>query len=152
MGADDAVEYRAMLEGVELGTEATRTGIIDNARNSGYIQLKKDVYTILPGGIYLIESLKRMNIVMDKFKTSEMGKALKKVFRGEYDVLDSVNMAKEEIARYFSQTEQLPLEEDTDIGFFGDVIGTCPLCGSEVMRRAEPSFAQQASRFQAQER
>ncbi len=134
VGADDAEEYRAMLEGVELGTEATRTGIIDNARSSGYIQLKKDVYTILPGGIYLIESLKRMNIVMDKFKTSEMGKALKKVFRGEATVTESVNFAIDEIAGYFSDTVTLSMEEDTDIGFFGDVIGTCPLCGSEVKR------------------
>ncbi len=133
MGADDAEEYRAMFEGVELGTEATRTGIIDNARNSGYIQLKKDVYTILPGGIYLIESLSRMNIVMDKFKTSEMGKALKRVYRGEIEIEDSVNMAIQEIEQYFHAPEQ-PLEEDTHTGFFGDVIGTCPLCGSEVKR------------------
>jgi len=74
MGADDIEEYRAMLEGVELGTEATRTGIIDNARKSNYIQLKKDVYTILPDGIYMIESLDRLNINMDKFKTSEMAR------------------------------------------------------------------------------
>ena len=134
MGADDAEEYRAMFEGVELGTEATRTGIIDNARNSGYIQLKKDVYTILPGGIYFIEALARMNIVMDKFKTSDMGKALNKVYRGEIAVQDSVNMAVEEISRYFEVKETLPLEEDTDIGFFGDVIGKCPLCGENVIR------------------
>lgn len=134
MGADDAEEYRAMFEGVELGTEATRTGIIDNARNSGYIQLKKDVYTILPGGIYFIESLARMNIIMDKFKTSEMGKALKRVYRGEIAVQDSVAMAEEEIRQYFGTTEALPAEEDTDVGFFGDVIGTCPLCGNEVKR------------------
>ncbi len=134
MGADDAEEYRAMLEGVELGTEATRTGIIDNARNSGYIQLKKDVYTILPGGIYLIESLARMNIVMDKFKTSEMGRALKKVYRGELAITDSVEMAVSEIAPYFGEVAPLPQEEETDIGFFGDIIGKCPLCGSDVKR------------------
>ena len=134
MGADDAEEYRAMLEGVELGTEATRTGIIDNARSSGYIQLKKDVYTILPGGIYLIESLARMNIVMDKFKTSEMGKALKKVYRGELAVSDSVEMAVSEIAPYFGEVAPLPQEEATDIGFFGDIVGKCPLCGSDVKR------------------
>ncbi len=133
MGADDAEEYRAMFEGVELGTEATRTGIIDNARNSGYIQLKKDVYTILPGGIYLIESLSRMNIVMDKFKTSEMGKALKKVYRGEMKISDSVHMAIDEISQYFHKLEA-PLEEDTDTGFFGDSVGRCPLCGAEVKR------------------
>lgn len=133
MGADDAEEYRAMLEGVELGTEATRTGIIDNARNSGYIQLKKDVYTILPGGIYLVESLARMNIVMDKFKTSEMGKALKKVYRGEIAIEDSVGMAVGEIERYFN-APVLPVEEDNDIGFFGDLIGKCPVCGEDVKR------------------
>ena len=134
MGADDAEEYRAMFEGVELGTEATRTGIIDNARKSGYIQLKKDVYTILPDGIYLIESLERLHISMDKFKTSEMGKALKRVFRGEIQIEDSVRLATEEIAGYFGSTQDVPIEEDQDIGFFGDVVGPCPLCGADVRR------------------
>ena len=134
MGADDAEEYKAMLEGIELGTEATRTGIIDNARKSEYIQLKKDVYSILPNGIYLIESLAHLNISMDKFKTSEMGRALKKVFRGEMLIEDTVELAKEEIARYFSKEQELPIEEETDTGFFGDVIGNCPLCSSPVKR------------------
>ena len=133
MGADDAEEYRAMFEGVELGTEATRTGIIDNARKSGYIKLTKDVYTILPDGEYLIESLDRMKINMDKFKTSEMGKALKKVYRGEMTIDDTVNMAKNEIAGYFKR-EELPIEEETDTGFFGDEIGKCPMCGGTVKR------------------
>ena len=133
MGADDAEEYRAMLEGVELGTEATRTGIIDNARKSNYIQLKKDVYTILPDGIYMIESLDSLNINMDKFKTSEMGKALKRVYKSEMAVDDTVTLAKDEIKGYFFN-EQKPPETDTDIGFYGDVIGKCPLCGNDVKR------------------
>jgi DNA topoisomerase-3 len=134
VGADDAEEYRAMLDGVELGTEATRTGIIDNARKSGYIQLKKDVYTILPDGEYLIESLERMNISMDKFKTSEMGRALKRVFRGEMPIDDAVGLAVGEISRYFAPIPERPIEEDTDTGFFGDVVGKCPLCSAEVKR------------------
>ena len=76
---DDSEDYRAMFEGLELGTEATRTGIIDNARKSKYIELKKDVYSILPGGEFLIESLDQMQISMDKYKTCDMGKA----FEGE---------------------------------------------------------------------
>ena len=134
VGADDAEEYRAMLEGVELGTEATRTGIIDNARKSGYIQLKKDVYTILPDGIYFIESLERLGISMDKFKTSEMGKSLKRVFRGEMPISDSVQMAKDEIAQYFMPSAAVTPEDDRDTGFFGDEIGACPLCGAVVKR------------------
>ena len=134
VGADDAEEYKAMFEGVELGTEATRTGIIDNAKKSGYIQLKKDVYTILPEGIHFIESLDRMNISMDKFKTSEMGKALKKVFRGEMQISDSVQLAVDEISKYFETAPDLPPEEDTDIGFYGDIVGKCPLCQSDIKR------------------
>ena len=134
VGADDAEEYKAMFEGVELGTEATRTGIIDNARKSGYIQLKKDVYTILPDGAYLIESLERMNISMDKFKTSEMGRALKRVYRGEASIDDTVQLATEEIGKYFVPAQELPLEEDTDTGFFGDIVGKCPVCNGDVKR------------------
>lgn len=130
---DDAEEYRAVFEGLELGTEATRTGIIDNARKSKYILLKKDVYTILPEGEQLIESLADMKISMDKYKTSEMGKALKRVFRGELSVRESVDFAKKEISEVFIKREEPP-EIDTDDGFIGDSAGKCPLCGSEVIR------------------
>ena len=128
---DDTEEYRAMLEGVELGTEATRTSIIDNARKSRYIDLKKDVYTILPGGIHLIESLEDMHITMDKYKTCEMGRSLKKVFRGTLSVDESVALACEEIAAVFRNADA---EQDSGTGFFGDEVGECPLCHSRVRR------------------
>ena len=133
VGSDDAEEYKAVFEGLELGTEATRTGIIDNARKSGYIALTKDVYTILPGGEYLIESLDRLGIQMDKFKTSEMGKALKKVFRGEMTVEGSVALAAAEVREVFESRADT-IEEDTDIGVFMEEIGACPLCGKPVIR------------------
>ena len=122
-----------MFEGLELGTEATRTGIIDNARKSGYIMLKKDVYTILKDGEFLIEALMRMGINMDKYKTAELGKALKKVYRSECSILDSVHLAEQEIAAVF-QKKAVPPELDADDGFMGDAAGTCPLCGGEVRR------------------
>ncbi len=126
---DDTEDYRAIFEGLELGTEATRTGIIDNARKSGYIELKKDVYYILPGGEYLIETLSYMQISMDKYKTSEMGQALKRVYHGKSTVEEAVELAKGEIASVFGK-------EDTehDFGFFGQEIGTCPMCGKPIVR------------------
>ena len=71
---------------------------------------------------------------MDKYKTSEMGKALKKVFRGEMQIQDSVELAVNEISRYFQAPAEVSLEEDRDIGFFGDVVGLCPICRAEVKR------------------
>ena len=130
---NDEEEYKAVFEGLELGTEATRTGIIDNARKTGYIALKKDVYTILPDGEFMIESLSRMGISMDKYRTSELGKALKKVFRGEITVDESVSLAAKEIASVFASKDGSDLAK-TDIGFMGDVVGKCPLCSSDVVR------------------
>ncbi len=131
---DDADDYRAIFEGLELGTEATRTGIIDNARKSGYINLKKDVYTILEGGEYLIETLERLGIVMDKYKTSEMGKALKRVFRGEISAADSVALAEGEIREIFRNGGTSSVPENVSTGTLGEIVGTCPKCKKNVIR------------------
>ena len=124
----DEEEYKAIFKGLELGTEATRTGIIDNAKKSGYISLNKDVYRIEKGGRFLIEQLKDMNISMDKYKTSQLGQALKRVYRSEITIDDSVKIAKEEIASVFNNDKNL------GTGFYGDEIGICPLCGGKVIR------------------
>ena len=124
----DEEDYKAIFEGLELGTEATRTGIIDNAKKSGYISLKKDVYHIENGGRYLIEQLVDMNISMDKFKTSQLGQALKKVFRGEMSIFESVIMAQNEISEVFKNNP------DEGTGFYGSKVGECPLCGQDVVR------------------
>lgn len=130
---DDREEYRAIFEGLELGTEATRTGIIGNAIKSQYITLKKDTYYLLPGGAYLIEELARMGIEMDKYKTSALGQALKKVYRGEIKVEDSVAIARGEIEAVFRPRQELP-QNDTETGLYGDEVGTCPLCGGKVVK------------------
>ena len=134
IGADDSEDYRAIFEGLELGTEATRTGIIDNARKSGYIDLKKDVYTILPGGEFLIESLLQMQINMDKYKTSQLGQALKRVYRGNMSVGDSVRLAEGEINEIFLKKTDESFAKNSDTGFFGDVVAKCPLCGRDLRR------------------
>ena len=130
---EDTEDYKAIFEGLELGTEATRTGIIDNAKKSRYIDLKKDVYTILPDGIFLIESLVKLHISMDKYKTSEMGQALKKVFHGQMTVRESVVLAQAEISRIFSQMPPKIEKPPVDHGKIGEIMGVCPKCGKNVI-------------------
>ena len=132
---DDADDYRAIFEGLELGTEATRSGIIDNAKKSGYITLKKDVYQILPDGEYFIEALNSLEISMDKYKTSELGKALKKVYHKEMTIDESVELAKREISEVFTLGEKnsAPVP-DVDTGKLGQIAGACPICGKNVIR------------------
>ena len=134
---DDSEEYKAVFLGLELGTEATRTGIIENAKRSKYIALKKDVYTILPDGEYLVSALDQMNIDMNKYKTAEMGKALKSVYRREMTVSESVALAEREIREIFAQKDALPGQLPGDsgqTGKLGEIVGDCPLCGAHVVR------------------
>lgn len=130
---DDSEEYRAVFEGLELGTEATRTGIIGNAVKSKYIELKKDVYYILPDGEYLITQLVAMGISMDKYKTAEMGRALKKVFHGKMNVPSSLEIAKQEISDVFSAAGNAK-DNSLYTGFNGETVGVCPYCGKNVVR------------------
>ncbi len=131
---DDAEDYRAIFEGLELGTEATRTGIIDNALKSEYIALNKDVYTIQKRGEYLIETLKLLGISMDKYKTSEIGQALKKVYKGEMKFGTSLLLAQREISAVFASSSPVSPEKDINIGISGEEIGACPKCGKTVTR------------------
>lgn len=126
---NDDEDYKAIFKGLELGTEATRTGIIDNAKKSKYISLKKDVYYIENGGKFLIEQLTDMKISMDKYKTSQLGQALKKVYRGEITVDDCVKEAETEISEIFSHSH-----DENGNGFYGDVVGICPKCGKKLIR------------------
>ena len=132
---NDEEDYRAIFEGLELGTEATRTGIIENAKQSEYIALNKDVYTILPKGRYLIETLSLLGISMDKYKTSQVGQALKKVYKGEISIRASLRLAQSEIAEVFARGASVGnANADMNIGMFGDEIGVCPLCQKKVVR------------------
>lgn len=125
---NDDEDYKAIFKGLELGTEATRTGIIENAKKNGYISLKKDVYHIEREGRYLIEQLSALKISMDKYKTSELGQALKKVYRGEINIDQSVAMAKQEISEVFER------DKTDDIPFYGEQVGKCPVCGSNIIK------------------
>ena len=47
---EDAEDYKNILEGVEIGTVATRTGIISNAKSYGYITQENSNYSITSKG------------------------------------------------------------------------------------------------------
>ena len=71
---------------------------------------------------------------MDKYKTSELGQSLKKVYKGECTINDSVALAQNEIQSVFDLSKDVEVEKDTNIGLYGDVAGICPSCGGKVVR------------------
>lgn len=123
----DDSDYKAMLDGLEIGTEATRSGIIDSAINSQYISLDKATYRILPRGVQLIEIIEKLEIDMSKEKTSELGKFLKDVYKGNKSIEEVVDIAKIEIQEIFDKDVQIEKIETRNI------IGNCPKCSKNIL-------------------
>lgn len=139
MEEDDIEEYKAMFLGVELGTEATRSSIIDNAIKSKYISLKDNVYKLEPGGKYYVETLNQLNANMPKEKTAELGKALKRVFRSEITIDDAVELAKKEISEIIKNNLDVHIDLSKRVYEFKkeQVICKCIHCGKEVIETSK---------------
>jgi len=123
-------EYRAILEGVEIGTEATRTGIIEKCVKEGYISQKGQNYSIEALGEDLIQSLDRLNIDFYKEKTVEFSKLLKRVARGNISLDNIVETTRDELKKIISQ--DIKIEQVVKDRPDKEKIGACPKCGQNI--------------------
>jgi DNA topoisomerase-3 len=127
---NDEDDYKALFDGLEIGTEATRPSIIAGAIKSEYIALEKTNYVILPKGKYYVECLDKLGIDMSKEKTVFLGKALKDVYKGNMTIEESLSVVNAEISRIVNsqvQIEQMANDHQKDS------IGKCPRCGKKVI-------------------
>ncbi|MBD8045798.1 DNA topoisomerase [Clostridium faecium] len=126
--ADDD-DYKAMLEGVEIGTEATRTGIIENAKKYNYISENKSILSIEPLGIKLIETLNKLNVNLYKDKTIELSKSLKKVYKNEIEISKAVELAAMELEEIISNGKNIEIQT---VKIEKEIIGKCLRCGKNI--------------------
>lgn len=123
--------YKDMLSGCEIGTEATRSGIIENAKKYGYISEKKSVLSIEPIGVKLIETLDKLQVNLYKEKTVELSKGLKKVYSSEMQIDELVDLVSVELVDIVDAAKDIEIEkicsEDNK-----EVIGKCPRCGANI--------------------
>lgn len=122
-------EYKALLEGIEIGTEATRTGIIETCKKREYISQKASNYSIEALGEKLIENLDKLEINLYADKTVEFSKILKKIYKGEAKVEEAIDMTAEELKGIISKDIEL---EKIDKNELKEVIGECPVCKKPV--------------------
>lgn len=125
-------EYKAMFEGVEIGTEATRTPTIEKCKAEGYFSQSKGSFSIEEKGIYLIETLNKLEIDLYAARTMVFSKALKKVYKEEMQIKDLIKLTEEEIGKIVNSNVEIEkkVEEDTR-----EIIGICPMCGKNVYER-----------------
>lgn len=122
----DDDEYKSMLEGIEIGTVATRTPTIEKLKEYGYISQKKSTYSIEPLGENLIEVLNKLNINLYAERTVIFGKLLKQVYKNEKNIEDVIKTAYEELDNIIKQDIEIEkINKDDNL----ESLGTCPMCG-----------------------
>jgi len=130
-------EYKAMLKGVEIGTEATRTGIIENAKKYEYISQKGSNFSVEQLGKTVIETLDKLNIDLYKGKTVEFSILLKDVYKGNSSINDTINKVSEELKYIINQKIEIPkVYNDSD----REVIGICPRCGKNIYENSKAFY------------
>ncbi|MGL4393313.1 MAG: DNA topoisomerase, partial [Fusobacteriaceae bacterium] len=135
-GDSEDEEYKAILQGIEIGTEATRTGIVENAKRYGYISQKGSIFSIEPLGEKLIEILDKLQINMYKEKSVEFSKLQKKVYKGEAKINDLTSLTEKELTTVISSNIKIERFESEYNGVVAEdkreIIAKCPKCGKNI--------------------
>lgn len=129
---NDDNEYRNLLDGLEIGTEATRSTIIATAIASNYIKLNKITYTIEPDGETLVDNMATLGIDMSKEKTAMMGKSIKDVYKGQSTIKNVVGEVKGELEQIIGQNVELKRYEKPE-PTEKEILGECSRCKQPVL-------------------
>lgn len=128
--SNDDDEYKAILEGCEIGTVATRSGIIKNAKRYEYIKEIESHLECEEKGIKLIEALEKLKINLDKEKTVEFGKQLKNVYKGNIEINNIVDEVKDELNNIIANGSSIQIDriysQKNNKKFKS--LGVCPVC------------------------
>ena len=132
---DDTQEYREIMKGVEIGTEATRTGIIENAKKYGYITSEKQNFSITEKGIKLIELLDLLHINLYAEKTVEFSILQKDIYNNRKNISDIIEKTKSELQNIINQDVEVEKFEKEM-----EVIGKCPKCNSNIYENSKSYY------------
>ncbi|EFS20892.1 DNA topoisomerase [Fusobacterium gonidiaformans 3-1-5R] len=123
-------DYKMLLEGIEIGTVATRTPIIQKAQEYEYITLKNSQYSITPFGEKVIQLLDDLQINLYKEKNIEFSQKLKKVYHGMLSVEDTVSET-------WGTLQEIIRKDLTSSIVFTEEVGICPKCGKQVLDKSK---------------
>ena len=132
---DDTQEYREIMKGIEIGTEATRTGIIENAKKYGYITSEKQNFSITEKGIKLIELLDLLHINLYAEKTVEFSMLQKDIYNNRKNINDIIEKTENELQNIINQDVEVEKFEKEM-----EVIGKCPKCNSNIYENSKSYY------------
>ncbi len=137
---EDAGETEILKEIEGLGTEATRSGIIETIKRHGYIEVKKNIVSITEKGRVLCEAIEG-NLLASPAMTAKWEAYLKKIGTGN----GSSELFLGSIAKYLNQLiqdvptqlQQKSFHMTTETFTSKKEVATCPTCqkGTIVSRK-----------------
>ncbi|WP_281975004.1 type IA DNA topoisomerase [Halobacillus litoralis] len=138
-GIEDEEEMEILKEVEGLGTEATRSGIIETIKRHGYININKNIVSVTKKGEILCQSIQG-NLLSSPSMTAKWETYLKKIGNGE----GTSNHFITSIARFLEKLiqdapQQLKikeLEQSIAIAQKNNTIAACPTCNKgEIIQR-----------------
>lgn len=128
-------DYKAVVDGLSIGTQSTRTPIIQNAIDSQYIACRENSYYLLDRGEYLINTMDTLDIDLYRDRTVEFNKLLISVNKGEMEIEEVVNRSKTDLVNIIQNADQITeikvcqnSEATTETEF------QCPFCNAKIYK------------------
>lgn len=128
-------DYIAIMQGCEIGTPATRAGIIEKVKKDGYIVNNKNALEITEKGIKLIEVLDKLRINLSKEKTVEIGKELKAIYNNQENIDDILTNVKKEIDSGINKEIEIQTLKR-------EIKGKCPICGKNIYESSKSFYCE----------
>jgi len=128
-------DYIAIMEGCEIGTPATRAGIIEKVKQEGYIIENKSNLEITDKGIKLIEILEELGINLYKEKTVEISKDLKAIYNNKNSIDNILERVKEEVKQGINKKAEITEFKKT-------AIGKCPICKKDMLENNKSYYCE----------
>lgn len=125
----------AIMEGCEIGTPATRAGIIEKVKQDGYIIENKNNLDITDKGIKLIEILEELGINLYKEKTVEISKDLKAIYNNKNNINNILEKVKEEVKQGINKKAEIT-------EFKKVAIGKCPICKKDMLENSKSYYCE----------
>lgn len=124
-------DYKALAEGLSIGTQATRTGIIQNAIDSQYIACRDNVYYLLDRGEYLISTIDMLQINLYKDKTVELNRLLIDVHDGKINIDEAIGKCANELKEEIQKANQISGIKTCEN--VNEKTYKCPFCGGSII-------------------
>ncbi|MEB6550196.1 DNA topoisomerase 3 [Heyndrickxia sporothermodurans] len=125
-------ESKAILNEVEgLGTEATRSNIIEGLKNHKYIEVKKNKVFVTKKGEILCQSVEGTLLAKPEL-TAKWESYLKKIGEGEGDkktfILNTINFTKSIVENTKKSIDSLNIDSQIQSMQIVEDIALCPMC------------------------